>query len=85
MLIEKGRVSIPGEAMTWVHRALAAASLNEAPLTLEIVRESWRVALPYPDPADRFLVATALVLDLAFVTSDRRILAQKPCRLLPNT
>ncbi len=71
--------------MTWINRALAAASLNEAPLTIDIVRESWRVDLPYLDPADRFLVATARTLDLTLVTSDRRILARKPCRLLSNS
>lgn len=85
VLIEKGRVSVPRDAMTWVNNALAASALSEAPLTLDIVRESWRVDLPYPDPADRFLVATARTLDLTLATADRRILAQKPCRLMSNS
>ena len=84
MLIEKGRLSAPGGATTWINRAFASSSLNEAPLTLDIVRESWEVHLPYSDPADRFLVATAKALDLTLATADRRILAQKPCRLLAN-
>jgi PIN domain nuclease of toxin-antitoxin system len=31
--------------------------------------------LPHDDPADRFLAATALVYDLAFMTADRRLLS----------
>jgi PIN domain nuclease of toxin-antitoxin system len=32
------------------------------------------VKLPHHDPADRFLVATALVYDLTFMTVDQKIL-----------
>jgi len=84
MLIEKRRILVPGDGITWIDRALAATSINEAPLTFDIVRESWTVGLPHTDPADRFIVATARALDLTLATADRRVIAQKPCRLLPS-
>ena len=40
MLIEKRRILVPGDGITWIDRALAATSINEAPLTFDIVRES---------------------------------------------
>ena len=36
------------------------------------------------DPADRFLVATALVYELTVVTAEEQILAAKPCSVLAN-
>jgi len=42
------------------------------------------VALPRHDPADRFLVATARVLNLTLVTADERILKHPTIDLLAN-
>jgi PIN domain nuclease of toxin-antitoxin system len=83
-LIERGRVTVAGDPEAWMDDALRVGAFREAPLTHAVARESHRVALPYPDPADRFLVATARVLDLTLVTADARLLAAKPCPVLPN-
>ena len=52
----------------------ATAPLREAPLTHEIVLIAQQLHLPQPDPADRFLAATAQLLDLTLVTADDNLL-----------
>lgn len=59
-------------------------SAPEAPITHAVALESGRVILPHRDAADRFLVATARLLDLALITADARLLAVSPCKLLAN-
>jgi PIN domain nuclease of toxin-antitoxin system len=84
LLIERGRVTVRGDAGRWVQDALRVSPLREAPLTHAVALESRRVTLPHQDPADRFLVATARLLDLALVTADARLLKASPCTLLAN-
>lgn len=48
----------------------------------EVALRSREVALPHDDPADRFLVATALVYELTLVTADATLLDARPCPLL---
>jgi PIN domain nuclease of toxin-antitoxin system len=84
LLIERGRVTVRGDAESWVQDALRISPLREAPLTHAVALESRRVTLPHQDPADRFLVATARLLDVALVTADTRLLAATPCKLLAN-
>jgi PIN domain nuclease of toxin-antitoxin system len=67
-----------------VLHALRVSPLRDAPFTDAVARESRRVTLPQQDPADRFLVATARLWDLALVTADARLLAANPCKLLAN-
>jgi len=82
LLVEKRRMALDGDVVEWATKA--AAPLKEAPLTAEIVLETTRFSLPHPDPADRFLVATARYLGLTLVTSDARLLALKAVSTLPN-
>ncbi len=42
------------------------------------------IELPHPDPADRFLAATALVYGLTLVTADTRLLRLTAISTLPN-
>jgi PIN domain nuclease of toxin-antitoxin system len=84
LLIERGRVTVRGDPGSWVQNALRVSPLREAPLTHAVALESRRVTLPHQDPADRFLVATARLLDLALVTADARLLVASPCKLLAN-
>jgi PIN domain nuclease of toxin-antitoxin system len=83
-LIKRGRVTVRGDPGSWVQNALRVSPVREAPLTHAVALESRRVTLPHQDPADRFLVATARLLDLALVTADARLLAASPCKLLAN-
>ena len=84
ILTEKGRVILDRAADVWARETLQDAPANEAPLTHEIALLSRKVDLAHEDPADRFLVATAQVLDLVLVTADGQLLKTKSCRTLAN-
>jgi PIN domain nuclease of toxin-antitoxin system len=82
LLSSKGRIKLHEEASNWVARA--TANLREAPLTHEIVLAAHQLPLPHSDPADRFLAATAEVLDLTLVTADERLLGLGEIKTLAN-
>jgi len=82
LLVEKRGIPLGCDVLEWITKA--GALRKEAPLTAEIVLETARFSLPHPDPADRFLVATARSLGLTLVTSDARLLASKAVPTLPN-
>jgi PIN domain nuclease of toxin-antitoxin system len=84
MLCRKGRLAPQGGPLNWVTQALAAMPVTEAVLTLDIALETERIDIVSRDPVDRFLVATARVLDLTLVSADRRIIGTKDCSVLPN-
>ncbi len=72
LLHAKGRIRLHGSIREWVTQA--TMHLREAPLTHEIVIAAQELTFPHPDPADRFLAATAQVLGLTLVTADHRLL-----------
>ena len=82
LLNAKGRIRLHGDLDVWLARA--TAHLWEAPLTHRIVLTAQELPLPHPDPADRFLAATAQVLGLTFVTADRRLLGLGKIPTLAN-
>lgn len=80
-LSAKGRIRISGDMETWLARATRGT--QEATLTHEIARVSAQLAM-HRDPTDRFLVATAQVLDLTLVTADEKLLGLGTIRSLAN-
>ena len=76
-----GSTPTPGSGSA---RHLEQAPLEEAVLNHEVALRSREVALPHQDPADRFLVATALVYDLTLVTADDTLIDAKACPILAN-
>jgi PIN domain nuclease of toxin-antitoxin system len=84
MLVERRRVVLEGDFDAWLREALAAAPIREAVLTHDIAAETRRVVLSHRDPADRFLIATARVLDLTLVTGDERLLGAAQVATLAN-
>ncbi len=82
LLRAKGRIEFEGATHEWVARA--TANMREAPLTHEIVAAAQELALSHPDPADRFLAATAAVLGLTLVTADYRLLGLGTIATLGN-
>lgn len=84
ILVEKGRVTLKLSVEEWIGQALKDAPLREAPLTSEVVLATKKISLPHRDPADTFLVATALAFGLTLVTSDVRLLAVKGLPSLAN-
>ncbi|HXJ94616.1 MAG TPA: type II toxin-antitoxin system VapC family toxin [Terriglobia bacterium] len=78
----KGRIRIEGSLSAWVPRA--TAPFREAPLTHEIVLAAFHLPTAHPDPADRFLAATAEVLDLTLATADANLLGLGTIKTLGN-
>ena len=74
VLARKKRVALEPSPERWVRRALGELPIHEATLNHEVAIRSETIKLGHNDPADRFLVATALVHDLTLVTADRRLL-----------
>ena len=84
ILAEKARVVLQPDPVAWIRNVLRAVPFMEAPLSHEIAIWSRLIDLPYQDPVDRFLAATALVCDLTLVTADERLLQCKRIATLPN-
>lgn len=80
-LHSKGRVNLGNDLDDWLRRATVGT--REAPLTHEIALAARGFPL-HRDPADRFLVATALVLGLVLATADHRLLGLGEIRTLAN-
>lgn len=80
-LHRKSRMFLGTDLRVWVSRAISG--IREAPLNHEIVFAASQLQL-HQDPADRFIAATAQVLDLVLVTADQRLLGLGHIRSLAN-
>ena len=74
-LIERDRLRLGMTAQQWIDTATAAAGVTVLDITQSIaVRAgSFSAEQLHRDPADRFIVATAIQHDLPLVTRDRAI------------
>jgi PIN domain nuclease of toxin-antitoxin system len=79
VLARKGRVLLRPDPLDWVRTALQVSHAVMVPLTHEIAMRSEDLpGFGSQDPADRFLVATALVEKLTIVTMDAVMLSYDP-------
>lgn len=74
VLVSKNRVSLDKPIEQWRVEALQLG-IEEVPLDGEVAIESVALAALHADPADRFIVATALKMKATLVTSDARLLS----------
>ena len=81
MLHRKKRVELSADFLTWLKQS--TPGFLQAPFTHEIVVAAEYLDL-HADPADRFLAATAQVLDLTLVTADQRLLGIGNIRTMAN-
>jgi PIN domain nuclease of toxin-antitoxin system len=84
VLAERGRIRFASEPRRWIAEALSRTPAHEAPLTYQVAIRSREILPAHQDPADRFLIATALIYDLTFATADDALLRLKPCATLAN-
>lgn len=78
--LDRLRLSMSFDA--WMARATAATAVEILPITSEVAIEVARLPDSFRrDPADRVIVATARVHQLAVATSDRLILESKLVRI----
>lgn len=75
LLASKGRIGLGMPVHEWVESALDRPGFTLVGLAPEITIESCNLPGEFhPDPADRFLVATARLKNAVIVTRDKRIL-----------
>ena len=82
LLNARGRIRLPLNLAEWL--AQATAPLREAPFTHEIALLAQQLPLPHQDPADRFLAATAQLMNLTLVTADDKLLGMGTIRIMKN-
>jgi PIN domain nuclease of toxin-antitoxin system len=76
VLVAKERIELDMPVEQWRVDALRLG-IEEIPLDGEIAIESVRLVGLHGDPADRFIVASAIKMRATLVTSDARLLAWK--------
>jgi PIN domain nuclease of toxin-antitoxin system len=76
VLVSKGRIVLEKSLDQWRIDAFQLG-IEEVPLNGEVAIESVALADLHPDPADRFIMATAIREGATLVTSDARLLAWK--------
>jgi PIN domain nuclease of toxin-antitoxin system len=77
----RNKINLGSDVAEWF--TAATAGTHEAPLTHDIARAAVAIQM-HRDPADRFLAATAQVLDLTLVTADEKLLGLGTIRTLAN-
>jgi PIN domain nuclease of toxin-antitoxin system len=74
MLVASGRLKLTMDVREWIAKCEALPFITFVPVDNAIFVRSVFLPGPLPaDPADRIIIATALVQDLPIVTRDRKI------------
>jgi PIN domain nuclease of toxin-antitoxin system len=76
LLVRKRRIELPVSAASWLRGLRTTARAKVAPLTAAIALRADALRM-HDDPADRFIVATAVGRSLPLVTKDRAIRSAK--------
>ncbi len=78
MLVARRRLELTISVETWLAAVQSLPSLSFVPVDNSIaVRAVALSSFPHKDPADRFIVATALEAGATLVTADRRLRGYK--------
>jgi PIN domain nuclease of toxin-antitoxin system len=85
VLARKKRIILESTPEQWVRRALNDLPVREAPMSHEVAIQSEALRLNHNDPADRFIVATALVYELTLVTADKQLVKGRHVPVLANS
>ena len=74
-LVWRERLTLAGQLRTWISETLNKLKAETIPVTHEIALAAYELPGEFQrDPADRILVATAVVHNLTLMTADNRIL-----------
>ena len=75
LLVSKGRLEFSMDAQDWLARCEALPYFHFVPIDNAIATRSVRLPAPFhKDPADRMIVATAVMLGMPVISSDTKIL-----------
>jgi PIN domain nuclease of toxin-antitoxin system len=73
-LAARGRITLDRPPLEWIHEALALPRVELLALTPAVAVKAAGLPAAFPgDPADRLVVATALIESAALITRDDRI------------
>ena len=75
LLVRKGKLKWGISVQEWAKSVMSLSRVHPLPLTVEIALAAEALAI-HPDPADRFIVATAQHFGAALVTKDDLIRSQ---------
>ena len=73
MLVKRGRLALPLPIEDWCQEATAGSGIATLPLTPEIALRSVQLSDVHRDPADRFIIATALEAGARLLSLDALI------------
>jgi PIN domain nuclease of toxin-antitoxin system len=83
MLVSRKRLELTVDLEVWLRQAESLPYLHFVPLDNGIAIRSVILAdFPHPDPVDRIIAATALVLEMPLVTKDRKLRGYSPLRTI---
>lgn len=69
---KKGGIELPLEPRMLMRKVIDAYSLSLVPLSEEVMFRATELPEIHKDPADRFIIATAVLGNMVVVTTDRR-------------
>jgi PIN domain nuclease of toxin-antitoxin system len=84
VLLEKNRIAMHEDFAVWFARTSEDVELIEAALNWGIAHDMRYILPHHKDPADRFLVATAVAYDLTLVTADQKLIGIPGLKVLAN-
>jgi PIN domain nuclease of toxin-antitoxin system len=71
--LARGRISLDRAPLEWLEQALALPRVQLRPLTPSVAVRATQLGAFHGDPADRLIVATALIDGTTLVTKDKHI------------
>jgi PIN domain nuclease of toxin-antitoxin system len=69
---ERGLLKLPMKAECWLAKAIENHNLTIIPLDMEIFVQANRLPWHHKDPADRFIIASAIIVNAVIVTADTK-------------
>lgn len=70
-LAKRGRITLPLSVAEWLHEALKKSDVEAIPISSKIGLVAAELPDIHRDPADRFIIATALTYDYSIISFDR--------------
>ncbi len=83
MLIQRGRIQIATDCHAFLNLLLQANKSRVMPISPQIAAQSMQLPVTInKDPADRLIVATALVENVPLLTADHNLRAAAPVKII---
>ncbi|MHC4873620.1 MAG: type II toxin-antitoxin system VapC family toxin [Planctomycetota bacterium] len=70
--VERKQLKLPQEPAVWFEKVITHHNLMLAPLDIGILTEANKLPWHHKDPADRFIISTAMKEKAAIITADKK-------------